>query len=172
MNNTEKLLFTDCVQHFQVEAPGLRGRMVRVGPALRQALAAHNYPESVARLLGETVAITITLASTLKYHGVFTLQAIGDGAIKTLMADITSDGAFRCYARYDEDMLKTILEDDADPSLPHLMGAGHLAFTVDQGETMERYQGHHGTDRWHDCRMRPSLFSPVRAIADRHDRYV
>jgi molecular chaperone Hsp33 len=134
-------VFTDCVQHFQVEGPGLRGRMVRLGPAMRQALDAHKYPEPVARLLGETVAVTITLASALKYDGIFTLQAIGDGAIKTLMADITSDGGFRCYARFDEDMLNEILKSDTDPSLPRLMGAGHLAFTVDQGEDTERYQG-------------------------------
>ena len=136
--------FTDCVQHFQVEGPGLRGRLVRVGPALAQALDAHGYPEVVARLLGETVAVTVALASALKYDGVFTLQAVGAGdnsAIQTLMADITSDGAFRCYARFDEDELNGVLKNETDPSLPRLMGAGHLAFTVDQGADTERYQG-------------------------------
>ncbi|MBT6827468.1 MAG: molecular chaperone Hsp33, partial [Rhodospirillales bacterium] len=138
---TQTPTFTDSVQHFQVEGPGLRGRMVRIGPALGQALDAHGYPDAVARLLGETVAVTVALASALKYDGVFTLQAIGDGAVQTLMADITSDGAFRCYARFDDDKLDEVLKNDADPSLPRLMGAGHLAFTVDQGADTERYQG-------------------------------
>lgn len=141
MNNPDTHPFTDCVQHFQVEGPGLRGRLVRVGSALQQALEPHHYPETVERLLGETVAVTITLASALKYDGIFTLQAVGDGAIKTLMADVTSGGAFRCYARFDEDMLTTTLEAETTPSLPRLMGAGHLAFTVDQGADTERYQG-------------------------------
>ncbi len=141
MNFISENTHSDCVQHFQVEGPGLRGRFVRIGPALQQALQAHNYPAPVERLLGETVAVTVALASALKYDGIFTLQANGDGAIKTLMADITSDGAFRCYARFDEDLVTTILETESDPSLPRFMGAGHLAFTVDQGSDTDRYQG-------------------------------
>src|SRR4029078_10402812 len=32
-------------------------------------------------------------------------------------------------------------EAGANPSVPDLMGAGYIAFTVDQGEDTERYQG-------------------------------
>lgn len=131
----------DMVQPFQIEGPGLRGRMVRVGPALKQALTAHDYPDVVAKLLAETVATALILASSLKYDGIFTLQISGDGPIGTLMADVTSDGAFRCYAGFDADRLDAVDDKNADASLPHYLGAGHMAFTVDQGPDTERYQG-------------------------------
>ncbi len=133
--------YSDCVQHFQVEGPGLRGRMVRVGPELEKALLPHDHPLAVAKLLGETVAVALILSSSLKYEGIFTLQIKGDGPIATLMADVTSAGAFRCYASYDVEKLDALHASDNTPSLPRYLGAGHLAFTVDQGEDMERYQG-------------------------------
>lgn len=131
----------DLIQPFQVEGPGLRGRMVRVGPSLKYALAPHDYPAAVGELLGETVATALILASALKYDGIFTLQTTSDGPIGTLMADVTSDGAFRCYARYDTERLAAVGDAAAGVSLPHYLGAGHMAFTVDQGSDAERYQG-------------------------------
>ncbi|HEX2113816.1 MAG TPA: Hsp33 family molecular chaperone HslO, partial [Alphaproteobacteria bacterium] len=52
--------------------------------------------------------------------------------------DVTSDGAIRAYAQYDEARLEDL---GHTPSVPKLFGAGYLAFTVDQGEHTERYQG-------------------------------
>lgn len=131
----------DIIQPFQVEGPGLRGRLVRVGPSLEKALTPHNYPEAVGRLLGETVATALILASSLKYDGIFTLQTSSDGPVSTLMADVTSDGVFRCYANYDPDRVLAVEAENAEATLPHYLGAGHMAFTVDQGPDMERYQG-------------------------------
>jgi molecular chaperone Hsp33 len=55
-----------------------------------------------------------------------------------MVVDITSGGAMRGYARYDSAKLK---DQNLPASVPHLMGSGHIAFTVDQGPDMERYQG-------------------------------
>ena len=143
----DRTVYTDFIQPFQVEGQengiALRGRMVRLGPALCQALAGHNYPPVVSRLLGETVAVALTLASSLKYQGVFILQTKSDGPIKTLMADVTSTGGFRCYAIFDEEQLSEVMAQNPEhePSLMRLLGAGYLAFSVDQGQDMERYQG-------------------------------
>lgn len=131
----------DFVQPFQIEDAGLRGRLVRVGPALEKALAPHGYPPVVAELLGETVAIALVLASGLKYDGMFTLQTSTNGPIGVLMADVSSDGDFRCYARYDTDAVAALTASDERPSLGRLLGAGHIAFTVDQGPDTERHQG-------------------------------
>ena len=38
--------FDDHVQPFQIETPGLRGRLVRLGPAVDAALAGHDYPRA------------------------------------------------------------------------------------------------------------------------------
>ncbi|HET7594501.1 MAG TPA: Hsp33 family molecular chaperone [Stellaceae bacterium] len=137
----------DLVQPFQIDASGLRGRLVRLGPVLDEILTRHDYPEPVALMLGEAIALAAALAGALKYDGVFTLQTRGDGPIRLLVADVTSAGAVRGYAQYDaEKLAKTVAAvaggtTGIGDSVPRLLGAGHLAFTVDQGEHTDRYQG-------------------------------
>ena len=99
----------------------------------------HGYPFAVAQLLAETVTAAVVLASLLKYEGVFTLQAKGDGPVSLIVADVTSQGEVRAYAQFDEGDLPQ----DRGPAaiLPHLIGEGYLAFTVDQSDDTERYQG-------------------------------
>ena len=125
----------DLIQPFTIEASGLHGRLVRLGPALDKPLRAHDYPEPVAALLGETIALVAGLAGGLKYDGVFSLQARGDGPVSLMVADVTTDGGLRGYASMRGDI------PDGTPSVPRLLGAGMMAFTVDQGPDMEKYQG-------------------------------
>jgi molecular chaperone Hsp33 len=127
----------DLVQPFQIEATSLRGRLVRLGAVVDTVLTAHAYPEPVATLLGEAIVVAVILAGALKYEGVFTLQTKGDGPVRLLVADVTSAGAVRGYAQYDAALLAKV----TSPSVPRLLGAGHIAFTVDQGEHTDRYQG-------------------------------
>ncbi|HYD30509.1 MAG TPA: Hsp33 family molecular chaperone HslO [Azospirillaceae bacterium] len=133
----------DQVQPFQLEQSRLRGRLVRLGGALEEILARHAYPEPVAELLAQTLGIAVTLAAALKYEGVFTLQTKGDGPVKMMVADVTSDAAgeraLRGYAQYDDDALAALPAERT--GVADLLGTGYLAFTVDQGEHTERYQG-------------------------------
>ena len=92
---------TDFVQPFQIEKSHVRGRMVRLGAELDALLSKHAYPDTVARFLAETVALTALLASMLKYEGVFTLQTKGEGPVRLMVADVTSDGHLRAFARVD-----------------------------------------------------------------------
>jgi molecular chaperone Hsp33 len=129
----------DLIRPFQIDPFGLRGRYVRLGPALDRIIGRHGYPEPVARMLGEAIALAATLAGALKYEGVFTLQTKGDGPISMLVADVTSDGAIRGYAQFDAAALAA--RATIGSPVPRLLGAGYLAFTVDQGQHTERYQG-------------------------------
>lgn len=137
------------IQPFQLEASGLRGRVVRLGATLDDMLAAHNYPKPVATLLAETMATALLLSSMLKYEGLFTLQTSGDGPVRALVADVTSEGAVRGYAGFSEEFVAAMELAAEKPTdglydgfhLGHLAGKGYLAFTVDQGDHMERYQG-------------------------------
>jgi len=141
------IIADDLVQPFQIDRSGLRGRLVRLGPVLDEILTRHDYPEPVALMLGEAIALAAALAGALKYDGVFTLQTRGDGPIRLLVADVTSAGAIRGYAQYDAERLAKAIEaapagaSGLGDSVPRLLGAGHLAFTVDQGEHTDRYQG-------------------------------
>jgi molecular chaperone Hsp33 len=137
----------DLVQPFQIDPFALRGRLVRLGPAIDRILSQHAYPEPVAAMLGEAITLAVLLAGALKYDGIFTLQTKGDGPIRLMVADVSTDGAVRGYAQYDAAKLDDLASDDADRaispalSVPRLLGAGYIAFTVDQGEDTDRYQG-------------------------------
>ncbi|MGC6440049.1 MAG: Hsp33 family molecular chaperone HslO [Candidatus Puniceispirillaceae bacterium] len=124
--------------------PLVRGRLARLTDASAQILARHDYPDMAASLSAETMALAGCLTSLLKFEGVFTLQAKGDGAIKTLFADVTHEGHLRSYVAYDEDALAKI-ETHYPLVLPKMMGAGYMAFTVDQRlagqDSDSRYQG-------------------------------
>src|SRR5437773_423079 len=134
----------DLIQPFRIDPFALRGRLVRLGATVDRILAQHDYPEPVAAILGEALALAIVLAGALKYDGIFTLQTKTDGPVRLIVADVSSNGAVRGYAQYDEARLAALgahrfEEAGANPSVPDLMGKGYIAFTVDQGEDTERY---------------------------------
>ncbi|MHA1538219.1 MAG: Hsp33 family molecular chaperone [Alphaproteobacteria bacterium] len=131
----------DLVLPFRIESHALRGRLVRLGGVIDAILSRHDYPEPVARLLGETVALAALLAATMKYDGIFTLQAKGEGPVGLLVADVTSSGEVRGYAGFDPEALEKALAGPVMAPVPMLLGPGYLAFTVDQGVHSERYQG-------------------------------
>ncbi|MGH8295421.1 MAG: Hsp33 family molecular chaperone HslO, partial [Steroidobacteraceae bacterium] len=132
----------DLVQPFRIDPFALRGRLVRLGPAIDRILSQHDYPEPVAALLGEAITLAIVLAGALKYDGVFTLQTKGDGPVRLMVADVSTAGALRGYAQYDAAKLERALAGTgtAAAPVPRLVGSGYIAFTVDQGEETDRYQ--------------------------------
>ncbi len=136
----------DLVQPFRIDPFALRGRLVRLGPAVDRILSQHDYPEPVAAILGEAITLAVVLAGALKYDGIFTLQTKSDGPVRLIVADVSTEGAVRGYAQYDRERLDTLpphnfARPGASPSVPELIGKGYIAFTVDQGEHTERYQG-------------------------------
>jgi molecular chaperone Hsp33 len=137
-------LLEDRILPFQVDKLDVRGRVVRLGHSVHKILDAHQYPKPVADFLLEAMGLTVTFASSLKYDGIFSLQAISEGdkagPIKALVSDITSEGGLRGYAGFDADKLAA-LGQDVIPTVETLLGEGRLAFTVDQGKYMQPYQG-------------------------------
>ena len=144
MTSAESLPTDDLVLPFQVEPSGLRGRLVRLGAAVDTIITQHAYPEPVASMLAEAITLAVILAGALKYEGVFTLQTKGDGPLPLMVADVTTAGAVRGYAQFDAEKLERAVAMHGATllgSVPRLLGAGYIAFTVDQGEHTDRYQG-------------------------------
>ena len=132
----------DLIRPFQIEGGGLRGRLVRLGPTADEIIRRHGYPPVLSELLGEALALTALLAGALKFDGAFSLQARGDGPVSMLLADYFSPGRMRGYLSYDADRLAELdLHGTGSATVPRLLGGGYLAFTVDQGDDTERYQG-------------------------------
>lgn len=130
----------DHVVPFQVEGLDVRGRAVQLGPMLDAILERHNYPLPVARLVAETVVLTVLLGTSLKFEGKLIVQTKGDGPVDLVVADFATPDRVRAYARFNEEALAEALKDGRTQS-HELLGKGVLAFTIDQGAHSQRYQG-------------------------------
>ncbi len=129
----------DAVLPFAVEALDVRGRVVRLGPAVDTILRRHGYPDPVARLLGEAAALTVLLGSSLKFDGRFQLQTKTDGPVAMIVVDFEAPDRLRATARFAPERVAAL---GAGPLKDRdLIGAGHLAMTIDQGTASSRYQG-------------------------------
>jgi len=138
---------SDTVDHvlpFRLDGHNINGRVVQLNDLATQVITRHDYPEAVNRLLGEALVLVAMLGTMLKFDGRFILQLHGKGAVSTLMVDYAPDGdgvgEMRGFAQFDEAAVHQALKDEIPPIA--LLGDGsHMAFTVDQGADMERYQG-------------------------------
>ena len=126
----------DTVLPFEVAPLDLRGRVVRLGPALDEILGRHAYPTAISKLLGEAIVLTVLLGTSLKFDGRFILQTKTDGPVRMLVVDYRSPGRVRACAQFDPAVLGAPAKTAGE-----LLGRGHLAMTIDQGQDMNRYQG-------------------------------
>ncbi|MEM1379570.1 MAG: Hsp33 family molecular chaperone [Pseudomonadota bacterium] len=131
---------SDVVIPFQVGESAVRGRVVRLGPAIDDLLARHSFPLPVKQLMGETAALVAMLGTALKFDGKLILQAQGDGPVSMIVADYAAGGALRATAKI-QDGQEGVAAKAQGPELHYLLRKGHMVMTIDQGADMERYQG-------------------------------
>ena len=130
---------TDRILSFAIPAKHCRGRIVRLGPALEDILAAHAYPPIIRDVLSEAVCLTAMLGALLKdERSQLTLQAQTEAGVISLLACDYHDGALRGYVEFDPERLAY---QPIEPSLMALFGKGYLAITFDQPEPRGRNQG-------------------------------
>ncbi|MDP2618860.1 MAG: Hsp33 family molecular chaperone [Hyphomicrobiales bacterium] len=129
----------DLVMPFEAEGLDVRGRIVRLGPAADAILSRHAYPPPVSRLLGEAIALAVLLGASLKFEGRFILQTQSDGPVSLMVVDFDTPDSIRAWASFDADRVLVAEQTGAGPA--DLLGAGHLAMTIDQGQDTSRYQG-------------------------------
>src|SRR4029079_5908396 len=130
----------DTVMPFEVAKLDLRGRVVRLGPVVDEILSKHDYPQPVAKLLGEAIVLTVILGSALKIDGRCILQTQTDGPVGLLVVDFTTPGQVRACARFGKDGVAAAVA-AGKAGAGALLGKGHLAMTIDQGAATSRYQG-------------------------------
>lgn len=142
-NHSGEISSENYVSVFQINGQAVRGRAVNLTTALNEALGQDRYPWLVSQLLGEAMMISALIARALKFEGRLLVQCIGsnEGAVSLLVADCTTQGHLRGYARYNEDMLRQIELDNKNPGAQALFGEGTFSMTIDQGPDMDQYQG-------------------------------
>ncbi|MFT7491687.1 MAG: molecular chaperone Hsp33 [Pseudohongiellaceae bacterium] len=133
----------DLLHKFIFDDTDLRGEIVTLNDSLDEMLANQAYPTSVKQLLGEFMAAVALLSSTLKFDGILTLQARGDGPLPLIMAEVSNSAAnsnkqLRCVAKLAEaNEGKELL---LNSGLPNLIGKGILSIIIDPTKG-NRYQG-------------------------------
>lgn len=137
----------DQLQRFLFDGTAVRGEIAQLESTYHDALANHDYPEPIQRLLGELLTACALLAATIKLDGTLGIEIRGNGALHLLMAESNPGNheraqRLRGIARFDHDAVAA-LDDD---SLRGLAGDGKIMITLDPREG-QRYQGIVALDR-------------------------
>tara|TARA_R110000823_G_scaffold119998_5_gene244305 strand:+ start:32751 stop:33650 length:900 start_codon:yes stop_codon:yes gene_type:complete len=122
----------DIALRFLFEEADIRGEYASLDSAYREILAIHAYAPPVGRLLGEFLAATVILSTTLKFEGKLILQVRSAGQVPLLMAECDHKLNVRGIARCAETLTGTTTDT--------LLTDGQLAITIDP-VVGQRYQG-------------------------------
>lgn len=133
------LLADDYVLPFSTDKSRAMGRLVRFGPLADEILKRHDYPDAVSEVLGQGLALTAMLGSTLKFEGNLILQTQTNGPLGFMVVNFEAPGKLRGYASFDVERRAEIDVGNRDHGA--LIGSGHMALTIDPGGHMDRYQG-------------------------------
>ena len=123
----------DIIQRFLFEHAPVRGEIVHLEATWRAVLERHDYPPAVRKLLGEMMAAAALLTATLKFGGTLIMQIQGNGPVKLLVVECTSDHHMRATAKWSQV--------PAGGTLPDLVGDGKFVITLDPGQGRTGYQG-------------------------------
>lgn len=134
-------LVDDLVLPFHTDRAHVLGRLVRLGPMVDAILSRHDYPQPVSEALGQALALTAMLGTTLKFEGRLILQTSSDGPLRLVVVNYETPGRMRGYASLDAERFAALGEQAARITQGELIGRGHLAMTIDPGGDMDRYQG-------------------------------
>jgi molecular chaperone Hsp33 len=122
----------DCLRRFLFEDLAVRGEWVRLQDSWQAAKQHQQLNSDVEGQLGQALAAVVLLSATIKFEGAMILQAQGDGALRTLVAQATHDKKIRGLVRYNSGV--------TSKTLPEMMGQGRLVLTIET-ENAPPYQG-------------------------------
>ncbi len=122
----------DLSRRFLFEQADIRGETAHLEQVLSDVLESHQYAPGVQVLLGEFLAASVLLSTTLKFEGTLVLQARSEGQVPLVMAECNSELTVRAIARGAQEATAS----DFD----QLLSEGQLAITIDPVKG-QRYQG-------------------------------
>lgn len=133
---------SDTLLKFTFRGAPVRGELVRLEDAWQAITALHDYPEPVARLLGEMTAAAALLAANIKFAGNLILQVYGDGPLKLAVVECQPDLRLRATAKVREGA-----QLDAGARMEELVnatGLGRCAITLDPTHRLPSQQPYQG----------------------------
>jgi molecular chaperone Hsp33 len=129
----ETLIADDTMHRFLLERAGVRGVLVRLGPAWREVAGRAVYPPALHALLGETLVASALLTGNIKLDGALSIELKSTGALRLLFAECNDQGRLRGLARWDDPLPQPLALD----ALPGAI----MAITIGNVERGQRYQG-------------------------------
>lgn len=129
----ETILVEDVLHRFLLERAGVRGVLVRLGPAWREVAGRADYPASLRALLGQSLAASALLTGNIKLDGALSIELKSTGALRLLFTECTDRGRLRGLARWSDPLPEPL-------ALADLPGAV-MAITIGSAERGQRYQG-------------------------------
>ncbi len=140
----------DVLHRFLFDNTDIRGEVVNLTDSYGEILKHNNYPDVIEQLLGEFISAVAILSSTLKFDGMITLQAKGEGPLPAIMAECSHNAGLRAIARPNEDTNWNAL---SGANLRELLGSNGLIAITIEPDKGERYQGLVGleADTLADC---------------------
>ena len=99
----------------------------------RAVLERRNYPQPLEALLGEMMAAGALLSATLKFDGALIMQMQGDGPIRLLVVEATSEHTLRATAKWEGDI--------PSGGIRKLLGNGKFVITIAPEAGKQAYQG-------------------------------
>jgi len=124
---------TDSLQRFLFEGSPVRGEIVHLDATWRAVLVRHEYPEPLRTTLGELMAAAALLSATIKFTGSLILQVQGNGPVKLIVVECTSDQTMRATAKWDGEL--------PSGGFRALVGNGRFAITIAPADVRQTYQG-------------------------------
>jgi molecular chaperone Hsp33 len=129
----ETVLVEDVLHRFMLERAGVRGVLVRLGPAWREVAGRSAYPAALRSVLGQALAASALLTGNIKLEGALSVELKSTGPLRLLFAECTDQGRLRGLARWSDPLPETL--DLA--ALPKAI----MAITIGHAERGQRYQG-------------------------------
>lgn len=114
----------------------VRGLHVRLENVWKHIVGQKHYPAAIRRALGELLAAGTLLSGNLKTDGTLIVQVQGQGRLKMLVVEATSDQTVRATARWDE-----TADINDDESLTDLLGSNSVFVLTLQPKDAEPWQG-------------------------------
>ena len=135
------------IQKFLFDGLPVRGSIVRLTDAWQEVLKrrANNpesgaYPAPVHTMLGEMVAGTVLLQSSIRFNGALVLQMQGDGPVKMAVAEVLPNLGLRATAS----MVGEMAPDAGLTELVNAHGKGRCAITLDPLDRQAGQQPYQG----------------------------
>lgn len=125
---------SDQIHRFIFDTHGIRGEIVKLTQSADRMLQDHNYPVVIASMLQQAAAVSVLLATTLKFEGKISIQLQTSDKLKMLVVQITHKLGYRGLVRFDDKA------DYSKETFQSLTRGGQLSITIEP-KNGQRYQG-------------------------------